>query len=109
MAFPDYEQMADALNYYIYLSGGDLYALRPKQVYEPLANFFGLSEKERKTPRADGHTGSEWENRVQWTRRRLINEGKLDGQIRGVWRFSDDGINKALTLKHRFGNSMDDL
>ncbi len=109
MPFPEYEQMADALLWYIYTNGGVSYSLHPKEIYDPLADFFGLDEEERRRPRPDGYSGSHWENRVQWTRQRLINEGELDGHIRGVWRLTDQGIRRAARIKSRFEGLADDL
>lgn len=106
MPFPEYEELADTLLYFIYLRGGPSYSLRPKQVYDPLADIFGLDEKERKRPRPDGHSGSHWENRVQWTRQRLINEGELDGRVRGLWRLTEQGINRASRLKSKFAGRL---
>lgn len=103
MQIPEYEQMTDALLYYIYMKGGTSYSLPPKHIYGPLADFFGLSESERKEPRPDGYSGSYWENRVQWTRQKLINEGDLDPKsARGVWRLSEQGISHAAKLKSKF-------
>jgi len=100
---PEYEQMADALLYIIYINGKkQSFSLAPKQIYEPMADLFDLTYAERNEPRPDGYSGSHWQNRVQWTRQKLINEGYLDGGIRGIWRLTEQGINRASKLKNNF-------
>ena len=92
MNFPEYEQMADALLWYIYSNGGTSYSLRPKMIYEALADLLNIDERDRRKPRTDGYSGTQWENRAQWTRQKLINEGKLDGRTRGVWQLTQKSI-----------------
>jgi hypothetical protein len=65
----------------------------PKLVYEPLANFFKLTEAQRAKQR-DDDVGNAWENRVQWTRQRLKNKGHLSSQLR-VWKLSPAGMKAA--------------
>jgi len=102
MSFPEYEQLADALLCFIFQKGGTTYSLTPKQIYDPLADFFGLDESERKKPRDDGYPGLQWQNRVQWTRQLLINKGYLDGHVRGVWQLTEQGIHHASSLEISF-------
>ena len=103
MSFPDYREMDEPLLCFIYLNGGADYAVRPSSTYEPLAEFFGLTREDRIRPRPDGYPGAHWQNRVQWERQRLINQGFLDGSTRGVWRLSPDGINRASRLASPYG------
>ena len=58
MRFSECEQMAEALVWYIYTNGEVSYSLRPKQIYGPLADLFGVDEEERRRPRPDGYSGS---------------------------------------------------
>jgi len=102
MGYPEYEDMEEPLLCYIYFNGGTNYEVRPKETYDPLANFFGLSLSERKSPRPDGYGGSQWENRVQWTRQRLINNGELDGSTRGIWRLNNAGEFRASKISNRY-------
>ena len=98
MSFPAYDLMAEALLCFIYKHGGDGHGVTPKETYEPLANFFGLSDRARTRPRPDGKPGLHWHNRVQWTRQRLINSGLLDGSTYGVWRLTLRGRRQAQRL-----------
>ena len=102
MAMPEYEDMEEPLLCYIFFNGGKGYSVRPADTYDPLADFFGLSRDERIRPRPDGYSGSQWQNRVQWTRQRLINHGDLDGSIRGVWRLSPQGVQRATRVSSRY-------
>jgi restriction endonuclease Mrr len=92
MHFPDFQEMDEPLLCLMYFNGG---SVRPRDTYDPLAEFFGLTSKDRMRPRPDGYTGSHWKNRVQWARQRLINHGFLDGSTRGIWRLSPAGMNRA--------------
>ena len=102
MDFPEYEDMEEPLLCYIYFNGGEEYEVRPADTYDPLADYFGLSQAERNRPRPDGHSGSHWQNRVQWTRQRLINHGYLDGSTRGIWRLNAQGRQRAERVAHRY-------
>lgn len=106
MPIPEYEELADALLAFVYLNGGDEYEVRAGSTYEPLAEFFALSQVERSRPRPDGYSGSDWHNKVQWTRQRLINHGLLYGPQhgfwrRGVWRLTRAGISRASLIAHK--------
>ena len=95
MPIPEYEDLARELLRFIYLKGGPQYAMRPRDVYEPLADRFHLSRVERDEPRPDGGPGTHWQNRCQWTRQRLVNHGMLAPSTRGVWKLTKAGISKA--------------
>jgi restriction endonuclease Mrr len=61
--------------------------VRPKDAYLELAREFRLSNDAlRQVVPSNG--AKLWENRVQWARQRLVNEGSLDGSVRGEWRLS---------------------
>lgn len=98
MSFPDYEQIAKSLLVYLYHKGGSSYSLKPKNIYDPLADLLDISQFDRKKPRPDGYSGTHWENRVQWTRQKLVNEGDIDNKIHGLWKLTPQGVNRALKL-----------
>jgi hypothetical protein len=102
MRFPDYQEMDEPLLCFIYLNGGSGYAIRPGFTYEPLAEFFGLTREDRRRPRSDGFPGVQWQNRLQWERQRLINQGFVDGSTPGIWRLSPAGVNRASRLVSRY-------
>lgn len=88
MPFPKYKEMDDTFLCYIYFHGSNNFSVRPSDMYEPLADFFKLTKQERMQRRHDGRSGTEWDNKVQWERQRLINHSKLDGNIDGIWRLT---------------------
>ena len=102
MGFPEYDDMEGPLLCYIYFNGGSSYSASPSETYKPLADFFGLSKEERNRPRPDGYSGTQWQNRVQWTRQRLINRDDLDGSIRNVWRLTPQGVRRARRIADRY-------
>ncbi|HPO87641.1 MAG TPA: winged helix-turn-helix domain-containing protein [Candidatus Hydrogenedentes bacterium] len=102
MGFPEYKDMEEPFLCFIYFNGGDNFEVSPSDTYEPLADFFELTEEERTCPRPDGYSGSYWQNRVQWTRQRLINYGYLDGSRRERWRLTDKGIQRASSVSSKY-------
>jgi hypothetical protein len=58
--------------------------LDPADAYETLAETFGLSKTLRALP-MEGSEINHWENRVQWARKRLVDEGVIDNSEHGVW------------------------
>ena len=100
IGFPEYDDIAVAILALLVARGGADGSLRPKDTYDPLADFFRLSKEQRLRPGSDGRPGSSaWENVVQWTRQRLINQGMLDGSTRGVWSITAHGRSRALGSK----------
>ena len=71
----------------IYKMGGHV---RPSDIYDRLADYFGLSEKERNELLPSG-INTRWTNRVQWTRLILAKHGFLDKSSRGIWKISERG------------------
>ena len=98
MPLPEYEDLADALLCFIYHKGGPNYQVRARETYEPLANHFELTASERTEPRADGYGGTRWENRVQWTRQRLINRGYVESREHGIWGLTTLGVEHAHSI-----------
>ena len=83
MEYPEYEEIAKALLAFIHANGG---SVNPKECYESLADHFKLSLTDRNMARKDGRAGRQWDNRVQWTRQRLVNRGSVDERQRGLWK-----------------------
>jgi restriction endonuclease Mrr len=102
MPFPEYEDMDDSLLCFILLNGGDAHKVTANSTYEPLADFFGLTRDERVRQRRDGRGGSQWHNRVQWDRQRLINHGYLDGKERGFWKLTPEGFQRASSIVSKY-------
>lgn len=58
--------------------------LRPKEAYELVAEDLNVSARIRAELHSDGR--NLFENRLQWARQALVNDGLLDGSIHGLWR-----------------------
>ncbi len=97
-----YEELAKALLSFIYFNGGKEFKVPPQDTYLPLAKYYEISNEDRIRKRPDGHSGKYWDNRIQWTRQRLINSGSLDGSERGVWRLTPKGVNEASAISQQF-------
>ena len=97
--FPPYETVEEPLTLLLYLNGGSSRALRSSDTYRPLADYFRLSDRARTISRDelfhDSHSSSAWENRVQWVRRKLMDQGLLSASQHGVWQLSPEGIRAA--------------
>jgi len=87
MAIPTRRIIEIPLLHLIYTLGGEV---RPDDTYKPLADYFGLSEKEQNELLPSG-ISKKWENRVQWARFHLTKKGFLDGSVRGIWRMTEKG------------------
>ena len=104
MPFPNYEDMDEPLLCFILLNGGHDHKVATNSTYEPLADFFGLAREERVRQRYDGRGGSQWHNRIQWARQRLINHGLLDGSERGFWKLTPEGLERAKRVANRYAS-----
>ena len=104
MSYPDYEELADALLCFIYRYGGGKYQVRANETYGPLANFFYLTHEEKTRSRLDGYSGSLWENRIQWTRQRLINKGYAEKREYEIWGLTDEGVQCARSIVNSYRN-----
>lgn len=92
----------EALLCLIYFAGGENYQLAPRETYEPLAEFFNLSEEEPIRPIGDNDNRSKWENLIQTSRERLRKKGYLDGSRREVWRLTSEGIDRAVQIERDY-------
>ena len=86
---PTFPEMEKALLVHLAKHGPQ----RPRDVYGPLADQFGLSTGQRSAPLQDLRS-TRWSNRVQWTRQRLKNKGYLSSALR-VWDLSAAGLRAA--------------
>ena len=78
MPFPEYQDIEDPLLCEIFSNGGKV---RASDTYKPLADYFSLTDAERKMTRDevhhDGRDELHWNNMVQWARRKLNDRGYL--------------------------------
>jgi restriction endonuclease Mrr len=74
--------------------------MRPTDAYKQLAAVFHLSAQQLslEIENASGRENA-WENRVRQARRRLKDEGWLDGSVRGRWSLTLRGKGLA-SLRH---------
>lgn len=103
MSFPEYQEIEEPLLSYIYFNGGDSFSVKSNQTYLPLADYFSLSDIERKITRheahGDGRNEALWNNMVQWARRKLNSKGYLEKKAGyRIWKLSNDGIKKAESI-----------
>lgn len=101
MAFPEYADIEEPLLCFIYLRGGPGHDVAASDSYRPLADYFGLSELERKQPREDRDEPL-WNNMVQWARRKLNDNGYLAASRHGRWKLSDAGIAAAKRCSDKY-------
>lgn len=94
MAIPTARVIEIPLLHLIHTLGGEV---SPSDIYEPLADYFKLSEKERNQLLPNGLT-KKWDNRVQWTRLVLVHKGFLDGSVRGIWKITPAGRKELARL-----------
>lgn len=103
MAYPEGRKGAgkrrDALLCLIYFAGGENYQLAPRETYDPLAEFFDLSEYERNRTISYNDDRNYWENLIQNSREQLRSKGYLDGSVREVWQLTPEGIDRATRIE----------
>jgi len=96
MGYPKYEDLEKPLLCHIYKYGGRNFQVISESTYEPMANLFNLTHEERSRSRneihRDGRSEPEWNNMVQWARRKLKDQGYLAPSARGQWKLSQKGI-----------------
>jgi hypothetical protein len=87
MSIPSEKEIQVPLLHLIHAMGGEA---RCRSVYDTLANYFGLTEKERQELQPSGRD-RKFDNRVAWARNSLCCQGFLDRTIRGVWKITEKG------------------
>lgn len=96
MPFPEYQDIEDPLLCEIYIRGGKV---RASETYKPLADYFSLTDAERRMTRDevhhDGRDELHWNNMVQWARRKLKAQGYLASAGHGIWQLSAEGMQAA--------------
>jgi hypothetical protein len=109
MPFPEYKEVEEPLLAYIYCNGDIQYKIKSNESYNPLADYFRLSEEDREKTRdelfGDGRNEKAWSNRVQWARKSLNDYGYLEKNSgQGIWRLSSLGISAAekIYLKYEY-------
>lgn len=86
MAYPTYKQIEEALEDELRRRGKPT---RPQDLYDDLADAFGLSQEERTRPRMDGQSGRVWSNLVQWARRKLVERGVMADRPYKPWALTE--------------------
>lgn len=82
--------------------------IEPRALYGPLADHFGLTAFQRNADLAETNENA-WRNRVRQARRRLINDGLLDGSVNGLWSLTSAGREQALKIERFNTLTADDL
>lgn len=97
--YPSEQKIKDQILCFLYKNGGNQYQSRPKDIYEPLADYFSLDSTKRIRTRddalGDGSAVPYWNNIVQTARNSLNKEGYLVPHLHGIWKLSADGIRSA--------------
>ena len=105
MNIPHQTEIEQPLLIFIYLNGGEQYSVKAISTYEPLANYFKLSDSDRSLTRndvyKDGRTESYWHNQVQYARNRLSESNYLRKSAHGIWQLSRLGIGHARSVLQR--------
>jgi len=104
--FPPTDKVQEALLLLLFKRGGDSNALWAEDTYEPLADFFILSEHDRSVTRHalsnDGHNEPYWHTMVQFARQRLVDNKDLHKPDVhwhvGIWRLTEQGKRSAASL-----------
>lgn len=105
MPYPLYLHVEESLLSLLYFNGGSEYQMMSFETYEPLADFFNLSEQERTKGRLfkDGRYEPKWNNMVQWARRQLKKKKYLDDSApRATWKLTGKGISAAKSISSKY-------
>jgi len=94
---PPDAQVRPALLVALLRHGGPTATLLPPQAYALLADQFGLTEEQR-TRLRPGTGDVAWKCRVQWARRRALEQGLITANNRGTWTLTDAGRTAAAKL-----------
>jgi len=91
---PSVKDIQIPLLHLIHAMGGEAKA---REVYDKLANYFRLTEKEREEILPSG-LSKKFDNRVQWARYSLCSQSFLDSSTRGLWKITEKGRNELSRL-----------
>lgn len=105
MSYPEYDELKNALLCFIFYNGDQESdcSIAAKATYDPLADYFDLTEHERKE--LHGENDFEWRNRVQFAKNFLKEEGRvLDNHPSRptIWRLSELGQNRAQNIRSNY-------
>lgn len=71
----------------------------PREVYGRVAKYFPSLTSEELEERLPNYPSTrKWTNLVQWVRQRLVDSGDIDGSERGVWKISQAGRQRTLSV-----------
>lgn len=94
MPIPSQKDIQIPLLHLIHAMGGQA---KPREVYDKLADYFALTEKERQEKQPSG-TFRKFDNRVACARNFLCSQGLLDNTIHGVWKVTEKGRRELTRL-----------
>jgi restriction system protein len=67
----------------------------PRDVYPIVAGYFpNLVDADLEQRLESYPSVRKWWNIVQWARQRLVDNGDIDGSTRGVWKITEQGVNR---------------
>jgi len=87
MPIPSEKDIQIPLLHLIHGMGGQV---KPSDVYNILADSFGLTEKDHQEMQPSG-ASRKFNNRVAWARNSLCSQGFMDRSIRGIWKITEKG------------------
>lgn len=87
MPIPSQKDIQIPLLHLIQSMGGQV---RPGDVHDILADYFGLTERERQEMLPSGISGR-FDNWVHWARYSLCSRGLLDKSTHGIWKITEKG------------------
>jgi len=87
MHIPTQKDIRIPLLHLIHDMGGEV---KPDEIYDRLADYFGLTEKDRQKMQPSG-VSRKFDNRVAWARNSLCSQGFLDRSIHGIWKITEKG------------------
>ena len=96
MAYPRQAEIEVPLLQAIAEFGG---AARPRDVYPKVAEAFPQLTPEDLEARLPNYPSTrKWSNLVQWVRQVLVEHNEIDGSERGIWKITDAGQSRLVTL-----------
>ena len=76
---------------------------RPREVYPRVTDRFPeITPEDLSAVFGDGRT-PQWQNRIQWARQNLVDEGLIDASERGIWQLTPAGAEAAQRAGERRG------
>lgn len=72
------------------LGGSILVSEKGDEIERKLAGIFNLSPDEQSRT-LEGRSGRKWRSDIKWARKKLLEDGFLDGTVRGRWKLTEKG------------------